>query len=743
MPHRNQSPEDHFKILHINCRSPQDDQSLHAMNLCQLFEQLTPHRLTQKQVVVGSDDPRGKIGLKEDKPNNAPLSSYVINNLSLIRKWPRHHPASIQFRKLIRIAVKDFTPDLVHVHQARGLTPSIIGNLKARFDMPVIISLYDYGCICPTGRLINYKGEPCKDTAHGDNCVICYNSHSPVAGGDAPYRYWPGEFESHKFMWCNALEHADRIIAISSELKKHYDQHAMAPGKISVITNDGNPPMNMADYARDISALYNELFNDKKTTGCNLELGGGETPNRKNNNFLNIDFRATPAVDVVADVGELPFGKRAIDQIFAANLVEHFSRKEIQYILLGWWRSIKQGGWADIVVPDLEGTLDNWRNMPFHRVLDALYGAQKFKGDYHYNGFTAETLKQLLVNSGFHSFPISMHYELMDVPRLFMRARKRTRIRIYPFGDASKASARLRIHNIYPHLVKMGYDVRLFGDPGDCDVAIFQKVFDQKLVDRCKGVTILDLDDNFFEFTNSASICQQISNRVSAIVTSTATLKRTANKYSKAKVTIIPTSVDISGKDIDAPIKTSAKIKRAGWVGNPENLHYLDPILPLLKAVGIKLRIITRASQVDPHWLEKNHAHIELYEWTIDGADDLLRGCDVGVAPLKSDNWSTCKSAVKILKYWSLGIPVICSSAPEYRRIADEFGVACIAQDRADWLQQLNSPPDERDNQVRTARKSLGGYVAPSVADQWSELVEQLVYEDQLKHGTKALHEKR
>lgn len=741
MPHSSHSPEDHLKILHVNCRSTQDDPSLHGINPSKLFEQLKPHRLVQKQVVVGSYDPQGEIGLKEDNEIRAPIPSYVIDNFSFNRKWPRHDPASNAFKKVIRMAVRDFTPDLVHIHQANGLTPTIIGNLKACFDLPVIVSLYDYGCICPTGRMINYKGESCRDTAYGDNCVICYHAHSPVAEGEAPYRFWPGEFESHKFMWRNALEHADGIIAISNELKKQYDQQAMAPGKISVLTHDGKPPIHMADYAREIGMLYTNVINDKKTAGCNLELGGGETPKRKKNHFLNLDFRATPAVDVVADVKKLPFGKRTIDQIFAANLVEHFPRKAINKVLFGWWRSLKQGGWVDIVVPDLEGTLDNWRHMPFHRVLDALYGAQKFKGDYHYNGFTTETLKQLLVNSGFHTFPISMQYELMDVPRLFMRARKRTRIRIYPFGDASKASARLRIHNIYPHLVKMGYDVRLFGDPGDCDVAIFQKVFDQKLVDRCKGVTILDIDDNFFEFTNSASQCRKIANRVSAIVASTAALKRVAKKYSDAKVAIIPTSVDISLNDIDSPIKTSEKIKRAGWVGNPENLHYLDPILPLLKAVGITLRIITRVSQVDPQWLQKNDAPIELYEWTIDGADGRLRECDVGVAPLKSDHWSSCKSAVKILKYWSLGVPVICSAAPEYKKVADELNVACIAQDRADWLEQLNSRPDERHHQVSTARKGLDRFMAPAVADQYSALVEQLVYEDQLKHGTKDRHE--
>lgn len=52
-----------------------------------------------------------------------------------------------------------------------------------------------------------------------------------------------------------------------------------------------------------------------------LNLGSG---NRPLPDFVNVDSRALPTVDVVADVRSLPFEDGAADEIEASSLLEHF-----------------------------------------------------------------------------------------------------------------------------------------------------------------------------------------------------------------------------------------------------------------------------------------------------------------------------------------------------------------------------------------------------------------------------------
>ena len=60
-----------------------------------------------------------------------------------------------------------------------------------------------------------------------------------------------------------------------------------------------------------------------------LHLGCG---NKRISGFTNIDILNSPAVDVVADIMNLPYESKTVDMIYACNVLEHFGRnKELEF----------------------------------------------------------------------------------------------------------------------------------------------------------------------------------------------------------------------------------------------------------------------------------------------------------------------------------------------------------------------------------------------------------------------------
>ena len=75
----------------------------------------------------------------------------------------RNPEAARRFREFIRSA----RPDLVHLHgTARQLSPSILGEARAA-GIPIVMTLHDFGLVCPQGLLYKAGKTPCT----APNCV--------------------------------------------------------------------------------------------------------------------------------------------------------------------------------------------------------------------------------------------------------------------------------------------------------------------------------------------------------------------------------------------------------------------------------------------------------------------------------------------------------------------------------------------------------------------------------------------
>lgn len=147
--------------------------------------------------------------------------------------------------------------------------------------------------------------------------------------------------------------------------------------------------------------LSPEKLRAARASGLRLNLGCGHAPL---DGYLNVDRRALPAVDIVAEVDRLPFQDGDLDEISSAHLVEHFPQEQLRRELLPYWlRLLKPGGLFRAIVPDSEGMINAFKTgeYPFERLREVTFGGQDYDGDFHYNMLTPVSFSTLLSETGF------------------------------------------------------------------------------------------------------------------------------------------------------------------------------------------------------------------------------------------------------------------------------------------------------------------------------------------------------
>jgi hypothetical protein len=119
--------------------------------------------------------------------------------------------------------------------------------------------------------------------------------------------------------------------------------------------------------------------------------------------FVNVDMRELPGIDVVAPVQALPFEPGSLTEIFSSHTIEHFPELELRRKLLPYWVGLlKAGGTFRAVVPDLEAMSREYAagKISFEEFRAVVYGGQEYEGDFHFTGFTPDSLGALLTEAG-------------------------------------------------------------------------------------------------------------------------------------------------------------------------------------------------------------------------------------------------------------------------------------------------------------------------------------------------------
>ncbi|MTI53319.1 class I SAM-dependent methyltransferase [Geosporobacter ferrireducens] len=155
--------------------------------------------------------------------------------------------------------------------------------------------------------------------------------------------------------------------------------------------------------------LYNKKI-EKMDGNIRLNIGSGM---ESSDEYINVDLRELPGIDLIADARNLPFSSGMISEIFAAHLIEHFSKLELKKgVLLHWFDLLKKGGKLVVITPNIEAMIKAYysEKISFENLNEVIFGGQEYHENYHFCMFNIETITNLLKEIGFTSVNVIEGY---------------------------------------------------------------------------------------------------------------------------------------------------------------------------------------------------------------------------------------------------------------------------------------------------------------------------------------------
>ena len=182
-----------------------------------------------------------------------------------------------------------------------------------------------------------------------------------------------------------------------------------------------------------------------------------------------------------------------------------------------------------------------------------------------------------------------------------------------------------------------------------------------------------------------------------------------------------PTTIDT--EHLHNPGLYEARNKRdkkitIGWTGSHSTLHYLDELVPILAKLedSLPFRFVVIANK-NPELPIKS---FEFKTWDVSSEIEDLLEFDIGIMPLRPDQWSEGKCGFKALQYMSLGIPAVVSPVGVNKEIVTHGveGYHCTTD--SDWESHLAALIQDEG-----LRKQLGSNGRKKVEEQFSVLANQ------------------
>jgi glycosyltransferase involved in cell wall biosynthesis len=147
-----------------------------------------------------------------------------------------------------------------------------------------------------------------------------------------------------------------------------------------------------------------------------------------------------------------------------------------------------------------------------------------------------------------------------------------------------------------------------------------------------------------------------------AVVAGNSHLEARARERGAGHATVIPTVLDPA--KYDAVPRTPHDGVVAGWIGAGGNLPYLEALLPRLKGLPVRVRVVCNRF---PDGVEK-------VPWSEAGEAAAVAGMNIGLAPMPDDEWTRGKCGTRILQYFASEVPVVADDVGAHRDLVGDGG---------------------------------------------------------------------
>ena len=205
----------------------------------------------------------------------------------------------------------------------------------------------------------------------------------------------------------------------------------------------------------------------------------------------------------------------------------------------------------------------------------------------------------------------------------------------------------------------------------------------------------------------------KIIQRARGVIAGNHTLADYAQKFNE-NVERVPTVLDT---DLFQPRPKKPKDRViVGWSGLEYNFPYLQLLSPVLEKLVQKFPVdVVILSGSPPRGFT---FPFRFEKWDPAHEVDQLNEFDIGLMPLRMDEWSRGKCGFKLLQYMSLGIPSVATSIGVNREIVQQGMNAFLAEELRDWENFLRSLISDKN-----LRRSVGKAARSTVLEHYSTSV--------------------
>jgi len=300
------------------------------------------------------------------------------------------------------------------------------------------------------------------------------------------------------------------------------------------------------------------------------------------------------------------------------------------------------------------------------------------------------------------------------------------------------SSCRYRVLQYLPYLKKQGVEVSLhfyqrkwndklkfYNTQGHYDLLfIHRKLFSPLefwyIRKKVKKI-IYDFDDALMYRSSGSGNPHSLSRRlkfaymmkrIDFVIAGNQFLKSEVLRY-HPDVEVIPTSIDLSRYRLKDEFHRDEPIT-IGWLGSSSTLKYLRGLAPVFEDL-FKVFPNTRLKIVCDSFFDLPNMPVVKKQWSLEEEVEDLKSFDLGVMPLFHDLWSQGKCGLKILQYYSVGLPVVCSPVGVNKDIVRDRENGNWAQNQEEWKYGLTELiQDER------LRRTFGGRGRATVEKSYS-----------------------
>jgi len=269
-------------------------------------------------------------------------------------------------------------------------------------------------------------------------------------------------------------------------------------------------------------------------------------------------------------------------------------------------------------------------------------------------------------------------------------------------------SCRYRVLQYLPYLKKQGAEVSLhfyqrkwidklkfYNTLGNYDLlCIHRKLFsplESWYIRQKANKIIYDFDDALMYRSSGSGTPHSFSRRLRfAYMMKRADFVIAGNQFLSSEVLrynphveVIPTSIDLSRYNLKEDFHRDGPIT-IGWLGSSSTLKYLKELAPVFEDL-FKVFPNTRLKIVCDDFFDLPSMPVIKKRWSLEEEVEDLKSFDVGVMPLTHDLWSQGKCGLKILQYYSVGLPVVCSPVGVNKDIVKDRENGFWAQNKDEW----------------------------------------------------------